>query len=336
MERFLLFDSGCSLCTELAKAIERETDGRLKARSLREPEVKVLLDRAQPNWRWEPTLLEVDGERVRAFTGLAMRTRLLMKLGLKRTWRIAKLAHQAGMPLMEFGIGRREFIKRGVALLAGLFLWQRGQWGPSAPPQQGPQDGTKHPFQRLRVKKSIRLDGAEVLAFRETASKSADVNYIRAHTAFDDNEAVVYRHELVDGNTLWAVAFPVKDKGFVLYHILARPVERLKSQALYYTVKGETASLQVASVNGRGMTVPSLGGATIQSACDGCDGINFTFDCNACVSINWACVAELCGGTCVPVCSGAGPLAWACLVACCGLAVFACCSYWGPTCCSCF
>ncbi len=111
MERFLLFDSGCSLCTELAHAIENETDGRLKARSLREPEVKALLDRARPGWRWEPTLLEVEGDRVRAFTGLTMRARLLTRLGLKRTWRIAKLVRQTDVPLISVGLGRRQFLK---------------------------------------------------------------------------------------------------------------------------------------------------------------------------------------------------------------------------------
>lgn len=58
MDRFLLFDSGCSLCSALASEIERETDGWLTARSLRDQEVQAWLDRAQPGWHWEPTLLE--------------------------------------------------------------------------------------------------------------------------------------------------------------------------------------------------------------------------------------------------------------------------------------
>lgn len=122
MERFLLFDSGCSLCSDLARGIEREASGWLKARSLREPEVKALLDRAEPNWRWEPTLLEVEGDRARAFTGLAMRVRLLAGLGAKRTWRIAKLVRRAEVPLIEVGLGRRRFLKLagGAALAAVL------------------------------------------------------------------------------------------------------------------------------------------------------------------------------------------------------------------------
>jgi hypothetical protein len=47
------------------------------ARSLRDPEVKTLLDAAQPGWRWKPTLLEVTDVQPRVFTGIAMRLNLL-------------------------------------------------------------------------------------------------------------------------------------------------------------------------------------------------------------------------------------------------------------------
>ncbi|WP_448601219.1 hypothetical protein [Thermoflexus hugenholtzii] len=45
--------------------------------SPRDPEVQALLDRARPGWQWAPMLLEVEGEQVRVFTGLAMRARLV-------------------------------------------------------------------------------------------------------------------------------------------------------------------------------------------------------------------------------------------------------------------
>ncbi|WP_448590726.1 hypothetical protein [Thermoflexus hugenholtzii] len=72
-ERYLLFDSGCAVCTALAREVEALSGGRLGVRSLREPEVQALLNQAHPNWRWEPMLLEIEGEQVRVFTGLAMR-----------------------------------------------------------------------------------------------------------------------------------------------------------------------------------------------------------------------------------------------------------------------
>jgi hypothetical protein len=49
MERYLLFDPGCSVCTELAESIEQEARGWLKAESLRKPAMRKLLKEAKPN-----------------------------------------------------------------------------------------------------------------------------------------------------------------------------------------------------------------------------------------------------------------------------------------------
>jgi predicted DCC family thiol-disulfide oxidoreductase YuxK len=89
-ERYLLFDGGCSVCAALAREVETLSGGRLRVRSLREPEVQALLDRARPGWRWEPMLVEIEGERVRVLVGLAMRARLVQVLGPVRAWRLAQ------------------------------------------------------------------------------------------------------------------------------------------------------------------------------------------------------------------------------------------------------
>lgn len=70
MERYLLFDSGCSLCSGLARDIAAASDGLLQTRSLHDPEMQGALKRARPEWRWEPTLLEVRGDEDHVFTGL--------------------------------------------------------------------------------------------------------------------------------------------------------------------------------------------------------------------------------------------------------------------------
>jgi hypothetical protein len=57
--RYLLFDSGCSTCTEIAQAVEKETEGWMTVRSLREASVQKTLDKARPGWSWEPTFLEI-------------------------------------------------------------------------------------------------------------------------------------------------------------------------------------------------------------------------------------------------------------------------------------
>lgn len=121
MERYLLFDGGCMLCTGLAQDIERETNGWLTVKSLRDAAMKELLDKARPGWKWEPMLVEVDGERVQVYTGIKMRSRLAVKLGPKRALHVAQLVQQALTPKSEVDQGRRTLLKRG-AMLAGLAI----------------------------------------------------------------------------------------------------------------------------------------------------------------------------------------------------------------------
>jgi hypothetical protein len=127
MKRYLLFDSGCSLCTELAEQIASSVDGWLTARSLREPEVQALLNQTQSDWSWQPTLLEVEGQEVRAFTGFSLRRRLLLGLGPQRAWHVARLVSQAGISPVNMGNGgpksltsRRSFLRGTVQSAAAL------------------------------------------------------------------------------------------------------------------------------------------------------------------------------------------------------------------------
>jgi hypothetical protein len=96
--------------------------GRLQVRSLRDPEVWTLLDRARPGWRWEPILLEVEGERVRVFTGLAMRWRLVQVLGPVRALRVAQAVARMGGPVLGVDWGRRRLLQQGGALAALALL----------------------------------------------------------------------------------------------------------------------------------------------------------------------------------------------------------------------
>lgn len=121
MQRYLLFDAGCSVCTRLAENIERESDGWLMARSLRDPDVKTLLDAAKPGWQWEPTLLEVQDGQPRVFTGVAMRARMALGLGPRRAWHIMQILTDAVMPVAS-ETPRRAFLRRSVVALAGTLL----------------------------------------------------------------------------------------------------------------------------------------------------------------------------------------------------------------------
>lgn len=86
--------------------------------------MRSLLEQTRPDWRWEPTLLEVGDHRVRAFSGLAMRVRLLTRLGPRRTWRVMQALHQEDAPLHGVNLRRRELLRQGGILLAGTTLFQ--------------------------------------------------------------------------------------------------------------------------------------------------------------------------------------------------------------------
>jgi predicted DCC family thiol-disulfide oxidoreductase YuxK len=112
-ERYLLFDGGCAVCAALAREVETLSGGRLGVRSLRDPEVRALLDRARPGWRWEPMLLEIEGERVRVFTGLAMRWRLVQLLGPVRALRVAQVVARHGGPVLGVDWGEAAVPRTG-------------------------------------------------------------------------------------------------------------------------------------------------------------------------------------------------------------------------------
>lgn len=127
-QRLLLFDSACGQCRALARTVERAADGRLVARSLREPAVQALLGAARPGWRWQPTLLELTGDHPRAYTGLGMAARIVTRLGPRRAWRLVRTVSRLSQPAAGLGAGRRRFLRAaggGVALaLAGPGLLQ--------------------------------------------------------------------------------------------------------------------------------------------------------------------------------------------------------------------
>ena len=86
------FDAGCMTCSGLAKSIEEAVGDKLEIRSLSDPMME--------HWRrevfgedalWAPTLVEVNGGLVRAWTGVRMGAHLAHRLGPAATWRVAKI-----------------------------------------------------------------------------------------------------------------------------------------------------------------------------------------------------------------------------------------------------
>lgn len=121
IQRYLLFDSTCSVCSGLARDVEKHSDGRLDAQSLYDSKIQQLLDKATPNWPWEPTVLEVEDGRPRAYTGLSMRIRLLYVLGPRSSWRIARLmARTQIVHISDSDSAPKNLIKKVGGTLAGV------------------------------------------------------------------------------------------------------------------------------------------------------------------------------------------------------------------------
>lgn len=81
--RYLLYDSGCGSCGDIAPQIEKLGRGWFVTRSLREPVVRDTLTRQDKDWSFEPTLLEVTskGEQISIYTGLSMKAKLITGVG---------------------------------------------------------------------------------------------------------------------------------------------------------------------------------------------------------------------------------------------------------------
>lgn len=156
MGRYLLFDSGCSLCSGLATDIAVASDGRLAARSLHDPAMQEAVKRVRPEWRWEPTLLEVQGENAHVFTGFALRAQLLTVLGPRRAWRVAQLVARAQTSLGDVDESRRAVVKRGASLAAGVV--GLALFGPST---SHAQDGSVTAASLRRPGRNSQREGVE-------------------------------------------------------------------------------------------------------------------------------------------------------------------------------
>jgi len=98
--RYLVFDFGCSTSAKIAAVVE-EAGGRLSVCNLHDPQAQRSLSEARPGWKWEPTLLEVAGERTFAFTGLSMKARMLLWFRPWRTARVARIFRRDEAPGFE-------------------------------------------------------------------------------------------------------------------------------------------------------------------------------------------------------------------------------------------
>jgi hypothetical protein len=131
------FDAGCMACGDLARRIEERVGDKIEVRSLRDPLVehwrKQVLGEDAP---WVPILIEVEGGKVRAWTGLQMGVALSRKLGLLETWQVMQVlgeynaAHRVAesrTAQAAAGMSRRQFLKGLAGGLVAISILPAGE-----------------------------------------------------------------------------------------------------------------------------------------------------------------------------------------------------------------
>jgi hypothetical protein len=127
------FDASCGRCTEIANMAKSAAGDKLEVIPLMHPEVQEFRTRALgENAPWTPTLIRVDGDVVRAWTGPAMGVRLFMRLGPWAATRLClslgDLARASRADESEKKLfGRRGFLRfgAGIGIAAGIVLTGR-------------------------------------------------------------------------------------------------------------------------------------------------------------------------------------------------------------------
>jgi hypothetical protein len=134
----LAFDASCGTCKDIAHAVGQACQGKLEVLALADEEVRRLRERALGvDAAWTPTLLRVDGDRVRAWTGAAMSVRLSRRLGPSDTARVIHAlgalrrrsqgyaSELPGAPSGKVAMSRAKFLRfgAGTGVAAGLVLF---------------------------------------------------------------------------------------------------------------------------------------------------------------------------------------------------------------------
>ncbi len=119
MARYIAYDSGCSVCSQLAETIRQTAGGKIASLPLRDAKARELLDRAYPGG-WSPGsyLIHSRPGRIRAWTGTTAAVRLMALVGPRGAWRIWSVARHHGIYLPPghrrtpaSGLPRRAFLK---------------------------------------------------------------------------------------------------------------------------------------------------------------------------------------------------------------------------------
>lgn len=129
----LAFDGSCTKCQAISNRVAQASSGKLEVLPLTHPDVRQWREQCLgENPPWVPTLIQVDGVRVRTWVGSAMAFHLVRALGTRSTTRVLRALgelrqQQSGRAPDQAGgraMGRKRFLQlgAGVAVAAGLTI----------------------------------------------------------------------------------------------------------------------------------------------------------------------------------------------------------------------
>jgi hypothetical protein len=262
------FDAGCMTCSELARRIEERVGNKIEVLSLNDPFMarwrEQVLGKDAP---WVPTLVEVEGGAIHAWTGVRMGARLSRALGPLATWRVMQVLGEANDDLelvdsvaarAASGLTRGQFLKGvGGAAVAMSILGGTGKL--PAPAEAAVSVRVEEIVgselvgiaRRVAERKDVRnvmdaawrekVRGGSVIdaGGADTEVRAIDfgegrVSFAHGQFAVSGDLAVLKaaRHELPHENSLMAVSYAMPQRNRLLvYYEYEKPVFLPKDQA---------------------------------------------------------------------------------------------------------
>lgn len=230
------FDGGCMTCSALAERIKEQADGKLEVLSLRDPQVTGWRRRAfGKDALWVPTLIEVKGLKVNAWTGWRLGVQLSRFLGPVATWRVMQaLGEVSAVPRIEgsaiveklpgkavVGMSRGKFLKGAAG--AAVAMSVLSGFGPLArraealEPWQYPRSVD---FRQLRgtvlrdyCNRIARRASCEWVAGGYASTMQSGLEVTSADDLVAQSSGVQARaglHTLASGNELYVCTFALK------------------------------------------------------------------------------------------------------------------------------
>jgi len=249
VDRYLLFDSNCAACTATAEAIDRELGSRLSVRSLGDPEMLELVERAGVSAVDEPVLLEVSGETVRCWRGLGMRVRLVRSFGPRQALRLWRATRTTQSASRGESLDRRGFLTRAGGTAAAALLGPAATaWG----------RGATRRARLGRLGRGYRRHAPESPAVTALVRSPVVAEAERTFGPIDRN--LVVEH---DSEGLFAVAFAQRAPHGV--HVLLTNAPRASREreivalVVSASVQDSQPHTYVLTIDGRSLTSPMIG-----------------------------------------------------------------------------